>query len=103
MKFTPVLAAVLELVLAATFAQAADAWKPAKGPLMTRWAKDVSPENAHPEYPRPQMVRKEWQNLNGVWQFQAATENEEAPVGKDLKEQILRSSFPIRWNRRCPA
>jgi len=89
MKFTPVLAAVLELVLAATFAQAADAWKPAKGPLMTRWAKDVSPENAHPEYPRPQMVRKEWQNLNGVWQFQAATENEEAPVGKDLKEQIL--------------
>jgi len=28
-------------------------WQPAKGPLMTRWAKDVSPKNAHPDYPRP--------------------------------------------------
>lgn len=49
-------------------ATAAD-WKPAAGPLMTRWAKDVSPENAHPEYPRPQMVRKEWQSLNGLWDY----------------------------------
>lgn len=47
----------------------ADDWKPAPGPLMTRWAKDVSPAKVHPEYPRPQMVRKEWENLNGLWQF----------------------------------
>ncbi|MEX2174973.1 MAG: sugar-binding domain-containing protein [Pirellulaceae bacterium] len=44
-------------------------WQPAKGPLMTRWAKDVSPDNVHPEYPRPQMVRKEWTNLNGLWDY----------------------------------
>ncbi|RIK75551.1 MAG: beta-galactosidase [Planctomycetota bacterium] len=44
-------------------------WKPAKGRLMTRWAKDVSPEKVLPEYPRPQMVRKEWTNLNGLWQY----------------------------------
>jgi beta-galactosidase/beta-glucuronidase len=37
--------------------QAAD-WQPAKGPLMTRWAKDVSPERVHPEYPRPQLARE---------------------------------------------
>ncbi len=37
--------------------------------LATRWTKDVSPTNAHPEYPRPQMVRKDWLNLNGVWDF----------------------------------
>jgi len=36
-------------------------------PLLSRWAKDVSPTNAHPEYPRPQMVRREWLNLNGLW------------------------------------
>ena len=35
-------------------------WKPAAGPLMTRWAKDVSPDKVHPEYPRPQMVREDW-------------------------------------------
>jgi hypothetical protein len=44
-------------------------WKPAPGPLMTRWAKDVSPEKVHPEYPRPQMVRKDWVNLNGLWDY----------------------------------
>src|SRR5579859_3434578 len=89
MKPTVVLAALTLFLFTSPFSQAADAWKPAKGPLMTRWAKDVSPENAHPEYPRPQMVRKEWQSLNGLWQFQVAAENEEEPVGKDLKEQIL--------------
>jgi hypothetical protein len=45
------------------------AWKPAEGPLMTRWAKDVSPGKVHREYPRPQMVREDWQNLNGLWDY----------------------------------
>src|SRR4051812_34232149 len=44
-------------------------WQPATGPLMTRWAKDVSPANVHPEYPRPQMVREKWTNLNGLWDY----------------------------------
>ena len=47
----------------------AAAWEPAQGPLMTRWAKHVSPENVWREYPRPQMVRPEWLNLNGLWQY----------------------------------
>ena len=42
-------------------------WKPASGLMMTRWAKDVSPKSALPEYPRPQMVRSDWLNLNGLW------------------------------------
>jgi hypothetical protein len=67
----------------------ADAWKPAEGPLQTRWTKDVSPTNARPEYPRPQLVRKEWSNLNGLWQFATAQENDQPPIGKELKEQIL--------------
>ena len=32
-------------------AQAAE-WAPVPGHIMTRWAKEVSPENALPEYPR---------------------------------------------------
>lgn len=36
---------------------------------MTKWAEEVTPENALPEYPRPQMVRAEWQNLNGLWDY----------------------------------
>jgi beta-galactosidase/beta-glucuronidase len=46
---------------------AADTWKPAQGPLMTRWAGDVTPDKVLPEYPRPQMVRERWENLNGLW------------------------------------
>src|ERR1043166_4308254 len=50
-------------------ARAGEDWHPAHGPLLTRWAKDVTPANAHPEYPRPQLVRKDWQNLNGLWDY----------------------------------
>jgi hypothetical protein len=69
-------------------------WKPANGPLMTKWAKDVAPDKVLPEYPRPQMVRKDWQNLNGFWQLAFAKEGEDAPVGKDLPEKIL-VPFPV--------
>jgi hypothetical protein len=44
-------------------------WHPAKAPLMTRWAAQVSPTNVHSEYPRPQLVRSEWLNLNGLWDY----------------------------------
>src|SRR5690348_3411010 len=43
--------AVLLLLGSGAFVRAD--WQPAKGPLMTRWAKDVTPERVHPEYPRP--------------------------------------------------
>lgn len=36
---------------------------------MTRWAGEVTPENAWREYPRPQMVRRDWTNLNGLWDY----------------------------------
>lgn len=44
-------------------------WKPAPGPLMTPWAKDVKPKNVWSQYPRPQMERKDWTNLNGLWDY----------------------------------
>src|SRR5215469_15936574 len=55
-------------------------WHPAQGPLKTRWAADVSPQNAHPEYPRPQMVRSEWLNLNGLWDFAITEKNADKAV-----------------------
>lgn len=44
-------------------------WEKAKGPLMTKWAEEVGPDNALPEYPRPVMKRDSWKNLNGLWKF----------------------------------
>lgn len=57
--------------------------------LRTKWADEVGPDNAHPEYPRPQLTRDAWRNLNGRWQFAAAGAGERPPVGKNLPERIL--------------
>lgn len=57
--------------------------------LRTKWADKVTPGNAHREYPRPQLKRDDWRNLNGDWQFQSAEKGERPPVGKRLKEKIL--------------
>ncbi|HTU92654.1 MAG TPA: glycoside hydrolase family 2 TIM barrel-domain containing protein [Gemmataceae bacterium] len=75
-------------------APAAAEWQPAKGPLMTRWAKDVKADKPHPEYPRPQMQRQRWLNLNGLWQLAFAKKDEAVPVGKELAERIL-VPFPV--------
>ena len=35
----------------------------------SKWTGSVSSECPWPEYPRPQMQRAVWLNLNGVWEF----------------------------------
>ncbi|MBI3868639.1 MAG: beta-galactosidase [Verrucomicrobia bacterium] len=67
-------------------------WKPVEGNVMTRWARDVSPEQAHPDYPRPQMVRGDWQNLNGLWDYAVTATNAPAPAAMDGKILV---PFPI--------
>jgi beta-galactosidase/beta-glucuronidase len=67
-------------------------WQPAAGPLKTRWAKEVSPANALPEYPRPQLVRKEWLNLNGLWELAITNRNVTKP--DSFPENIL-VPFPV--------
>nr|WP_107057494.1 PA14 domain-containing protein [Streptomyces sp. NRRL S-646] len=57
--------------------------------LRTQWTDQVGPDNALPEYPRPQLTRPAWRNLNGRWQFAAATAGERPPVGRTLAERIL--------------
>lgn len=72
-------------------ANAAD-WQPAHGPLKTRWTTDVSPDRALPEYPRPQLVRSEWTNLNGLWDYAIRPKAEQQPTKFD--GQIL-VPFPV--------
>ena len=70
---------VCALVLAHSSAARAADWKPKQAPLMTRWAKDVDPQNPLSEYPRPQMVRDRWQNLNGLWDYAIRPKDEARP------------------------
>ena len=64
-------------------------WTMAGPRLPTPWTHLVSPVNALPDYPRPQLVRPDWLTLNGLWQFAAATADQPPPFGQDLPEQVL--------------
>jgi hypothetical protein len=44
-------------------------WKVAENPIVTEWASKVNPLKPWPEYPRPDLVRKNWMNLNGLWDY----------------------------------
>lgn len=70
-------------------AQEGDGWSPEPPQMETPWTDDVGPDNAHPEYPRPQMVREQWRNLNGVWGFAGAVPDDEPPIDQQLGEDIL--------------
>ncbi|WP_158889166.1 AbfB domain-containing protein [Amycolatopsis anabasis] len=69
-------------------------WQPKTPPLTTPWTAQVGPDNALPEYPRPQLTRPDWQNLNGVWRFAAATAGQAPPIGQPLAESVL-VPYPI--------
>ena len=62
-----------------------DGYEPVQGHIMTRWAKNVSPRNVHREYPRPQMVRKDLQNLNGLWEYAIRPKDQSHPQEFDGK------------------
>lgn len=44
-------------------------WQRLSAIIMTPWGEQIDPENVWQEYPRPQMVRQDWMNLNGVWEY----------------------------------
>jgi hypothetical protein len=63
-------------------------WEMVKGNIVTRWAKEVSPTNALPEYPRPMMRRERWKNLNGLWEFTMRPKSQASRPDK-FDDQIL--------------
>lgn len=65
MKKTLILTAAALLTTLGGMAQ----WQPAGDRIRTAWSEEIDPQNVLPEYPRPQMVRSEWKNLNGLWNY----------------------------------
>src|SRR6478736_2530235 len=58
----------LLIVIHFSFAQPGS-WQVVGGKIKTPWADSVHTANVLPEYPRPQLQRNTWQNLNGLWQY----------------------------------
>nr|WKN34334.1 glycoside hydrolase family 2 TIM barrel-domain containing protein [Tunicatimonas sp. TK19036] len=67
-------------------------WQPQAVSLMTRWAEDLAPATAHQEYPRPQLVREQWLNLNGLWDY--AITDQESGMPMQYSGKIL-VPFPV--------
>ena len=90
---------MMKLLAAVLFASfSAQAYQQAETPLKTVWGERVTPENAWREYPRPQMVRANWTNLNGEWDYAvtSVTNTPGRPVqwdGKILVPFALESSL----------
>jgi len=74
-------------ILLALWNPAFSQWKMAEKSIVTRWAKQVTPKNVWREYPRPQLVRSEWRNLNGLWDF--ALQPMAAPEPAVYQDKIL--------------
>lgn len=68
-------------LVAAMCAQAQ--WQPQGDKLKTKWANEIDTQNVLPEYPRPQMERKDWVNLNGLWDYAIKPKGQIEPAAFD--------------------
>ncbi|MBT4400254.1 MAG: beta-galactosidase, partial [Bacteroidetes bacterium] len=76
---------LLALITIAAINLFAQDWKPAGDKIKTEWAEKVDPNNPLPEYPRPQLVRNSWKNLNGLWNYAILPKGGNIPESFDGK------------------
>jgi hypothetical protein len=87
MRAQQILVAIASLALGPLLGLHAAEWKPVSGHIMTEWAEKVDPNSPLPEYPRPQLVRANWVNLNGLWDYAVTP-----------REQTAESGSPNKWD-----
>ena len=71
-----------------SFAQNAK-WAIVPGRITTSWGEKVDPDRVLTEYPRPQLRRNNWTNLNGLWQYSAIPKTAEQSIPDISQGQIL--------------
>ncbi len=86
MQRVPVLFLLLLLVGSV---KAQQNWQIVPGHITTQWSANVNPADPLPEYPRPQLVRKNWQNLNGLWQYAILPKAQEETIPASFAGNIL--------------
>lgn len=77
------------LLIVTTTLKARQTWQIVPGKITTEWSANVNPASPLPEYPRPQLVRKNWQNLNGLWQYSILPKAQEETIPASFAGNIL--------------
>lgn len=82
------------LMIMATYCYGQQQYSKKQAPLMTSWGTNLTAQNIDMGYPRPNMVREQWQDLNGVWEFQKAQPGDPLPTSVNLAKRIM---VPFPW------
>ncbi|MBQ8046321.1 MAG: glycoside hydrolase family 2 [Prevotella sp.] len=92
MDFKKLFLALTALLLSSQLVQSAE-WQRKSAPIMTPWGESINPEAVWQEYPRPQLVRSDWMNLNGIWTYfrRSGTEN----MGYDASKARFRDEILV--------
>lgn len=67
-------------------------WKSVGDNIKTKWGENINPNNVLQEYPRPILVRNDWKNLNGLWDYTINSKGENKPENYDGEILV---PFPI--------
>ncbi|MCH5719476.1 hypothetical protein [Niabella hibiscisoli] len=73
------------LMMSCSASLKAQQWRMQPVSLSTVWAQKVTPQNTWQQYPRPQLKRQNWMNLNGLWDYSIVAKNKPAPEKYDGK------------------
>ena len=77
--------AVAAMALLTGSQQAGAQWKPVGDKIKTAWVEKVNPKMPWNVYPRPQLKRTQWVNLNGLWNYAIKDLQSSEPASFDGK------------------
>ena len=80
-----ILILILSFTLTNIMQSQASVWSITGNKIVTPWAEKINPLNPLPDYPRPQMVRNLWKNLNGLWDYAIIAKSDLLPQKFDGK------------------
>lgn len=66
-----------------------DKWTASPPKIRTQWTAEMNPSAPLPEYPRPQLVRSGWMNLNGRWDYAIVPKGEKAEFPVAAEGEIV--------------
>jgi beta-galactosidase/beta-glucuronidase len=92
---TRLAAAIAAGLFVALLPRAAEIAPPAQSALTTPWTDDALAGRGWTEYPRPQLTRDRWLNLNGTWDYAITPAAKPTPIAGRSFDGKIRVPYPV--------